>query len=228
MPEIPSRRRNSASTSSGRQAEVGQQNQACGTTGRHVSRTMCSRSPSLAAMMVSAASSAILLADRVGALVEQARHVGGIGARRPCARQGLGEPVQHFAYRSFVDLLRVLEHRVDGLPAAVLRGWKKQLRRPVWQAMPPTCSIFSSTTSLSQSMRISRTFCVWPDSSPLCQSLPRERDQYTASPRFSVRASARGSSRRTSGRRRFRHPARWPAPGRPCPTEFVEPGSVAS
>ena len=54
---------------------------------------------------------------------------------------------------------------------------------PVWQAIDgcagswPSCSTFSSTTSLSQSRRISRTFWKWPDSSPLCHSRPRERLQ---------------------------------------------------
>ena len=38
----------------------------------------------------------------------------------------------------------------------------------------------SSTTSLSQSRRISCTVCTWPDSSPLNHSLLRERLKYTA------------------------------------------------
>ena len=64
-------------------------------------------------------------------------------------------------------------HKADtGRVAAVV-----QEEGPVWQAMPPTCSILSNTTSLSQSVRISSTFWKWPDSSPLCQSLRRERDQ---------------------------------------------------
>src|SRR5574340_9298 len=56
--------------------------------------------------------------------------------------------------------------------------------------MPPTCSIFSSTTSLSQSRRVSLTFCTWPDSSPLRHSLLRERDQYTPRPVRAVSSSA--------------------------------------
>src|SRR6185295_10435590 len=67
---------------------------------------------------------------------------------------------------------------------------KKQLSRPVWQAMPPTCSTLRRIASASQSMRISRTFCVLPDSSPLRQSLLRERDQYTASRVSAVFCSA--------------------------------------
>jgi len=58
--------------------------------------------------------------------------------------------------------------------------WKKQLRLPVWQAIPPNCSTFSRTTSLSQSTRKSSTFCVLPDTSPLRHRRWRERDQYTA------------------------------------------------
>src|SRR5207302_11025758 len=54
---------------------------------------------------------------------------------------------------------------------------KKQFSRPVWQAMPPTCSTLSSSASASQSMRTSRTFWTFPDSSPLRQSFFRERDQ---------------------------------------------------
>src|SRR5688572_23515981 len=66
------------------------------------------------------------------------------------------------------------------------RRRKKQLSRPVWQAMPPVCSTAYSTTSPSQSRRISTTFWRCPDSSPLCHSCLRERDQYTAGPDAAV------------------------------------------
>ena len=56
---------------------------------------------------------------------------------------------------------------------------KKQLCRPVWQAMPPTCSTINKITSSSQSNRISCTRWIWPDSSPLRHNLLRLRDQYT-------------------------------------------------
>src|SRR5688572_32362476 len=36
---------------------------------------------------------------------------------------------------------------------------KKQLSRPVWQAMPPACCTLSSTASASQSRRTSTTIC---------------------------------------------------------------------
>src|SRR5207247_8555343 len=68
---------------------------------------------------------------------------------------------------------------VTHLPFSSLR--KKQLSRPVWQAMPPTCSTLSSTASASQSRRTSTTFCTCPDCSPLRHNRLRERDQYTAS-----------------------------------------------
>src|SRR5262249_36896193 len=54
----------------------------------------------------------------------------------------------------------------------------------------PCCVTFSSTTSLSQSRRISCTCCTWPDSSPLNHSLPRERLKYTARPSSAVFARA--------------------------------------
>jgi len=44
----------------------------------------------------------------------------------------------------------------------------------------PSWVTLSSTTSLSQSSRMSCTCCTWPDSSPLNQSLLRERLKYTA------------------------------------------------
>src|SRR5688572_4283064 len=78
--------------------------------------------------------------------------------------------------------------RVTHFPFSSLR--KKQLSRPVWQAMPPTCSTLSSSASASQSRRSSRSFCTWPDSSPLRHSLLRERDQYTASLFSTVCSSA--------------------------------------
>src|SRR3989454_6860381 len=77
---------------------------------------------------------------------------------------------------------------VTQLPFSSLR--KKQLSRPVWHAMPPTCSTCSNTASASQSSRSSRTFCTWPDASPLRHNRRRERDQYTASLVAAVCASA--------------------------------------
>src|SRR6185436_18578436 len=74
------------------------------------------------------------------------------------------------------------------LPFSSLR--KKQLSRPVWQAMPPACSTLSRIASASQSRRNSRSFCTWPDSSPLRHSLLRERDQYTACWVFAVSSNA--------------------------------------
>src|SRR3990167_7631019 len=56
--------------------------------------------------------------------------------------------------------------------------------------MPPCCSICSKIASPSQSSRISFTFWTCPDSSPLCQSFLRERDQYTASPFCQVSRNA--------------------------------------
>src|SRR5690554_3545110 len=52
--------------------------------------------------------------------------------------------------------------------------------------MPPFCSTFSKMTSASQSSRISRSICWCPELSPLRQSLPRDRDQYTAWPSSTV------------------------------------------
>ena len=43
--------------------------------------------------------------------------------------------------------------------------------------MPPICSTLSNTTSSSQSSRISRTICVWPDSSPLRKKLWRKGEE---------------------------------------------------
>jgi hypothetical protein len=90
--------------------------------------------------------------------------------------QRAGQPFQnvaHFLYMSAGSLSTgsVVTH----LPSSSLR--KKQLSRPVWQAMPPAWSTRSRIASESQSSRISRTFCVRPDSSPLRQSFLRERDQ---------------------------------------------------
>ena len=48
--------------------------------------------------------------------------------------------------------------------------------------MPPFWSTINKIVSPSQSKRISRTVWKCPDSSPLCQSFFRERDQYTDSP----------------------------------------------
>src|SRR3989338_2905665 len=56
--------------------------------------------------------------------------------------------------------------------------------------MPPCCSICISMTSPSQSSRISFTFWICPDSSHLCHSFLRERDQYTASPFCQVSLNA--------------------------------------
>ena len=63
---------------------------------------------------------------------------------------------------------------------------EKQLCSPVWQAIPSFCSTKSNMVSPSQSRRISFTFWIWPDSSPLCQSFCLERVQYTASPSLKV------------------------------------------
>src|ERR1700739_809981 len=68
--------------------------------------------------------------------------------------------------------------------------WKKHECRPVWQAMPDTCSTFSSTTSSSQSSRTSCTCCTWPDSTPLNHRRWREREKYTARPVSTVFANA--------------------------------------
>src|SRR5437868_439996 len=68
--------------------------------------------------------------------------------------------------------------------------WKKQECLPVWHAMLSICVTLSSTTSSSQSRRISWTFCTCPDSSPLCHNRLRDRDQNTASPISTVRCSA--------------------------------------
>ena len=53
---------------------------------------------------------------------------------------------------------------------------KKQFRRPVWQATP-VWSTCRRTQSLSQSQRNSTSVWIWPDSSPLRHSLPREREK---------------------------------------------------
>src|SRR6202012_3735684 len=68
--------------------------------------------------------------------------------------------------------------------------WKKHEWRPVWHAMPDTCSTFNSTTSSSQSSRTSCTCCTWPDSSPLNHKRWREREKYTARPVSTVFANA--------------------------------------
>src|SRR5450830_86003 len=98
--------------------------------------------------------------------------------------------------------------------------WKKQEWRPVWQAMPPACSTFSSTTSSSQSSRISSTFCTWPDSSPLCHSFLRERLQYTASPSSTVLYSASRFIQANISTSLL--PASWAITGtRPCSSHFT-------
>ena len=50
---------------------------------------------------------------------------------------------------------------------------EKQVRAPVWQA-GPVCSTRYRTASPSQSSRISRTACTWPEVSPLRQSAARD------------------------------------------------------
>ena len=96
-----------------------------------------------------------------------------------------------------VDALRVFQDRLDGVPDAARRGAGRSTRggrcgrrssaRP---GALPVCSTLSSTTSLSQSRRSSRTFWTLPLSSPFVQSRPRDRLQYTASPSSAVLASA--------------------------------------
>src|SRR6202012_5786983 len=68
--------------------------------------------------------------------------------------------------------------------------WKKHEWRPVWHAMPDTCSPFSRTTPSSQWRGICCTGCTWPDSSPLNHRRWREREKYTARPVSAVFASA--------------------------------------
>src|SRR3990170_2962112 len=66
---------------------------------------------------------------------------------------------------------------------------KKQLRLPVWHAIPPCCSTISRMASPSQSRRISLTCCTCPDCSPLRHNFLRERDQYVACPVSTVAIS---------------------------------------
>src|SRR6185295_12481487 len=121
-----------------------------------------------------------LLADflqhRVVALREQLRDVGFRRIAAFALVDGMRDAFQdgfHFLYMREGSLRT--GSTVTHFPFSSLR--KKQLSRPVWQAMPPACCTFSSTASASQSRRTSTTFCTLPDSSPLRQSFLRERDQ---------------------------------------------------
>ena len=187
-PDCPSRRSSSASTSAGAQAVVRQRDHACGTTDRPLRRRSAARSPSLAAITISVASSPIFFRIASGPLREQPRDVAraGIGARaRLDHRRQPRQRVVALAVRSssVCRSLRILQDRLDRVPGAVLVALEEAGvaagvagdRRFV--APLPVCSTFSSTTSLSQSRRISCTFWTWPDSSPLRHRRARERLQ---------------------------------------------------
>src|SRR6185437_1926147 len=72
------------------------------------------------------------------------------------------------------------------------RSASKHVRVPVWHAAP-ICSTRTSRVSPSQSRAAPRTYCTWPDVSPLRQYSCRERDQNVTRPSVMVRVNASAS-----------------------------------
>src|SRR5213075_1985181 len=70
---------------------------------------------------------------------------------------------------------RNAEAKLHGIVTPSAR-WKKQVRSPVWQTLPPPRrSAFTSSVSSSQSMSTSRTASLLPDVSPLVHNVLRVR-----------------------------------------------------
>ena len=142
-PDVPSRRASSASTSARPQAVAGQQDEAVepevGDFGRDARRiTVLGGHDRLGRLL------ADLLEDRVVALGEQRRDVRPAGSAPRRASIVAAIAREHVVVAGFSH-----GHRSPSGPSAPARRrathrpracWKKQRSRPVWQAMPPTCS----------------------------------------------------------------------------------------
>ena len=141
-----------------------------------------SLSPSFAAMTVSVASSPIFFRIASSPLREQRRDVGARRVGAACATRSSRRAARARRRR------RRISHRRRSSFGSLSTGstschspsssrWKKQRSRPVWQAMPPTCSTTSSDrVAVAVEADLAHALHV-AGRSPLRHSLPRERDQ---------------------------------------------------
>ena len=182
-PDTPSRRSSSASTSDGARPKRAKRD-------HRVEPEVGHLGDDLAAIAVLARHHhlgrlfADLLQHRVVALAQQPGHVADRRIAGPPRLDHRRQPRQRVvASTSFVDPPGIFQDRLDDLPAAVPQNLEEARMTAgvagdrVRPGSLPSCSTFSSTTSLSQSRRTSCTCWTWPLSSPLRHRRWRERLQ---------------------------------------------------
>ena len=192
-PDVPSRRASSASTSAGdspwRASSTRQWNHRSATSRRDARRVAVLRGhDGLGGLL------ADLLEDRVVALREQRRDVGGRRGRRcgataivAASRARMSSRISHRRRSPSGPSARARPS--CHAPSSSVR--KKHRSWPVWHAMPPSCSTSSTMASPSQSSRISRTRCTWPERLALApQLVARARQVVRLAACRAVRASA--------------------------------------
>ena len=193
------------------------------TTDRRI-RDDCSLSPSFAASTVSVASSPIFFRIASSPLAASARDVrASAGSRLRAAAIVAASRAQ--ASSRVRSLMRGIAIDVSGILAAPARSSTHALAFESLEEAAVASGVAGDAAELldfEQDRRPRRsrggsrcTFCTWPDSSPLCQSLPARARPVDAPRPFRPSAPApRDSSTRASARGRSPPPARSPAPGR--------------